>query len=211
MSSPETPPALPPVVILASASPRRRELLAQLAIPFTVFPADVEERRLADEDPMAYALRLAQTKAERVARRFPEALVLGADTVVVLDAEIFGKPGSVAEARHMLTRLSGCEHTVLTGLALLQQCRQFIRRDAVRTRVRFRSLSAAEIEQYLATAEPFDKAGAYAIQGAAAAFVASLDGCYTNVIGLPLRRTAMLLQSAGVPVDYTPQNNRTQP
>jgi len=203
MSSPETSQASPPTIILASASPRRRELLTQLGLPFTVLPADVEERRLSDEAPLAYTLRLAQTKAQHVAQRFPEALVLGADTVVVLDAEIFGKPASVEDARQMLTRLSGCEHTVLTGLALLQQCRQFIRLDAVRTRVRFRPLSTAEIERYLATAEPFDKAGAYAIQGAAAAFVASLNGCYTNAVGLPLRQTAALLRSAGVPVDHT--------
>lgn len=189
-----------PALILASASPRRRELLAQLAVPFAVIPADVDEQSLPAEAPTAYVRRLAQTKAQHLAQRFPDALVLGADTVVVLDGEIFGKPGSVETARQMLTRLSGRQHTVITGLALLQQSRQLVRLDTVSTLVRFRSLSQEAIERYVATAEPFDKAGAYAIQGAAAAFVESLEGCYTNVVGLPLRHTAALLQAAGLPV-----------
>jgi septum formation protein len=188
-----------PALILASASPRRRELLAQLAVPFAVLPADVDEQPLAGEAPTAYVRRLAQTKAQHLAQRFPEALVLGADTVVVLDGQILGKPGNVEAARQMLTRLSGRQHTVITGLALLQQGRQFVRLDTVSTLVRFRSLSQAEIERYIATGEPFDKAGAYAIQGEAAAFVESLEGCYTNVVGLPLRHTAALLRAAGLP------------
>jgi septum formation protein len=174
--------------------------LAQLAIPFTVIPAEIEERQFPDEDPRAYVIRVAEAKARHVAQRFPEALVLGADTIVVLDQQTLGKPTSVEEARQMLTRLRGRQHTVLTGLALLQYCRQFVRRDAVRTLVHFRPLSQAQIEHYLATEEPFDKAGAYAIQGEAAAFVEALEGCYTNVVGLPLQRTAALLQSAGLEV-----------
>jgi septum formation protein len=189
-----------PAFILASASPRRQELLARLAVPFAVMPADVDERLLPAEAPPAYVSRLAQTKAQHLAQRFPEALVLGADTVVVLDGHILGKPENVAVARQMLTRLSGRQHTVITGLALLQHSRQLMRLDTVSTLVRFRSLSPTEIEQYIATAEPFDKAGAYAIQGEAAAFVESLEGCYTNVVGLPLRHTAALLQAAGLPV-----------
>ena len=193
-------PAAIPTLILASASPRRRELLAQLALPFTVMPADVDEQQLAAEAPTAYVIRVARAKAQHLAQRFPEALVLGADTTVVLDEQILGKPGSVEVARQMLTRLSGRQHTVMTGLALLRQRQQFVRLDMVRTLVRFRPLSRAEIEHYIATGEPLDKAGAYAIQGEAAAFVASLEGCYTNVVGLPLRRTAALLHAAGVSV-----------
>jgi septum formation protein len=174
--------------------------LAQLAIPFTVMPAEIGERQLPGEEPRAYAIRVAQAKARHLAQRFPEALVLGADTIVVLDQQILGKPGSVAEARQMLTRLSGRQHTVITGLAILRHCRRVVRLDAVSTLVRFRPLSEVHIERYLATGEPFDKAGAYAIQGGAAAFVETLEGCYTNVIGLPLRRTAALLQSAGLQV-----------
>jgi septum formation protein len=196
-----------PVVVLASASPRRRELLARLSWPFTIIPADVEELHHPGEAPLAYVVRLAQTKAAQIAQRLPDALVLGADTVVVLDNQILGKPENVAHARQMLTRLSGRQHTVITGLALLQQRRQLVSLDSVSTRVRFRPLSRQEIEHYIATEEPFDKAGAYAIQGQAAAFVASIDGCYTNVVGLPLQRTAALLQAAGVPVTMPPGHN----
>ncbi|HEY7490674.1 MAG TPA: nucleoside triphosphate pyrophosphatase, partial [Candidatus Tectomicrobia bacterium] len=132
-----TPAAVPPL-ILASASPRRREILTQLALPFTVIPADVDEQQHAAETPPAYVIRVARAKAQHLAQRFPEALVLGADTTVVLDKQILGKPGSVEVARQMLTQLSGRQHTVMTGLALLWQCQQFVRLDTVSTRVRFR-------------------------------------------------------------------------
>ena len=152
-------------------------------------------------------MRVAYAKAQHIAQQFTTAVVLGADSVVVLEQQILGKPGDVEEARHMLTRLSGREHTVLTGLAVLYQAQQFVGLDAVSTRVRFRSLSPSAIEHYIATGEPMDKAGAYAIQGAAAAFVASWDGCYSNVVGLPLRRTATLLQAAGLHVPTLPAHN----
>ena len=194
------PPGSPLELILASASPRRRELLAQLAIPFTVIPANIDESAWPNEVPRAYTMRVAHAKAQHVAQQFPTAVVLGADSVVVLDQQILGKPKDIEEARHMLTRLSGREHTVLTGVAVLHAAQQFVGLDAVSTLVRFRPLSASVIEHYLTTGEPMDKAGAYAIQGAAAAFVASWDGCYTNVVGLPLRRTAALLQAAGLHV-----------
>ena len=198
MSPPLVSPAPPLELILASASPRRRELLAQLAVPFTVIPANIDERVLTNEVPRSYTMRVAYTKAQHVARQYPTAVVLGADSVVVIEQQILGKPRDVEEARHMLTRLSGRAHTVITGLAVLHQVRQFVRLDAVRTLVRFRPLSSSDIEDYIATGEPMDKAGAYAIQGAAAAFVESWEGCYTNVVGLPLRRTAMILQAAGL-------------
>jgi septum formation protein len=195
------PPDMPPL-ILASASPRRRELLARLAVPFTVIPANVEERLWPGEPPLTYVLRMAQSKAAHLARQYPDALVLGADTIVVLDADVLGKPANSEEAGRMLRLLSDRQHTVITGLALLQQRQQFSRLDTVQTLVRFRALRRADIEQSVASGEPFDKAGAYAIQGGAAAFVSALEGCYTNVVGLPLRRTAALLQSAGVCVPY---------
>ena len=199
-SPPALSPVLPQGLILASASPRRRELLAQLAVPFSVIPADIDESPLPDEVPRAYTMRVAYAKAQHIAQQFPTAVVLGADSIVVLDQQILGKPRDVEEARHMLTRLSGREHHVLTGVAVLHQARQFVAVDAVSTLVRFHPLSASVIEPYIATGEPMDKAGAYAIQGAGAAFVASWDGCYTNVVGLPLRRTATLLQAAGLQV-----------
>ena len=198
VSSSALPPQPPLELILASASPRRRELLAQLAIPFTVIPANIDESAWPNEVPRAYTMRVAHAKAQHVARQFPTAVVLGADSVVVLEQQILGKPRDIAEARHMLTCLSGREHTVLTGVAVLHQAQHFVGLDAVSTLVRFRPLSASVIEPYLITGEAMDKAGAYAIQGAAAAFVASRDGCYTNVVGLPLRRTATLLQAAGL-------------
>jgi septum formation protein len=197
---------LPPLagLILASASPRRRELLAQLAIPFTVIPTNIDERAWPGEMPWAYTRRVAYAKAQHVARQYPTTVVLGADSVVVLAQQILGKPRDMDDARQMLIRLSGREHTVLTSLAVLHHARHFVCLDAVRTLVRFRPLSPSAIEHYIATGEPMDKAGAYAIQGAATAFVESREGCYTNVVGLPLRRTASLLQAAGLQVPIWP-------
>lgn len=184
-------------LILASASPRRQQLLGQLGLPFTVVVADIDERPHPAEAPLPYVKRMALTKAQQIAQRHPEAFVLGADTIVTIDAEILGKPRDIAHARHMLQRLSGQEHSVVTGLALLQHSTQRTLCDTVSTRVRFRVLTPDDIATYLATEEPFDKAGAYAIQGGGEAFVATVDGCYTNVVGLPVQRTAALLQDVG--------------
>lgn len=186
-----------PALILASASPRRRELLGTLSISFTVMPADVDERHLAAESPEAYVLRLARTKADHVARQCPSAWVLGADTVVVLDGRILGKPPDAAAARAMLGSLSGRQHTVMTGVAVVRLVTDVTRGDVVCTRVRFNKLRTADIEAYVATGEPFDKAGAYAVQGNGGQFVAALEGCYNNVVGLPLQRAMALLRSAG--------------
>jgi septum formation protein len=208
MILPSALPAQPPLqLILASASPRRRELLAQLAIPFTVIPADIDESVWPNEVPRAYTMRVAYAKARHIAQQFPSAVVLGADSVVVLAQHILGKPRDTAAARDMLSRLSGREHTVITGLAVLHQAQHFVGLDAVSTLVRFRPLAPSAIEHYLATGEPMDKAGSYAIQGVAAAFVAARDGCYTNVVGLPLRRTATLLQAAGLHVPTLPEHS----
>lgn len=184
-------------LILASASPRRQELLSQLGVPFTVAPADIDERHQAGETPHDYAMRMSQTKAQHVAQQHPDAWVLGADTIVTIDQRILGKPRDKADAEAMLSFLSGRVHTVLTSLALAQHRRGDMAVDAVSTRVYFRSLSAAEIAAYIATDEPFDKAGAYAIQGEAGAFVDRFEGCYTNVVGLPVQRTADMLEAAG--------------
>lgn len=189
-----------PTLILASASPRRRELLATLQLPFSVMPAHIDEGHHAAERPESYVARLARTKAEQLADRFPSTWVLGADTVVVLDQHILGKPADAAAARAMLGRLSGREHTVMTGVAVVHRGRSMTQGDVVSTRVRFRTLRAADIEAYLATGEPFDKAGAYAVQGVGGQFVVALEGCYNNVVGLPLERTLALLRLAGYDV-----------
>ena len=207
VASPLVPAPPPAQLILASASPRRRELLAQLAIPFTVLPANIDESVRPGEAPWAYTRRMAYTKAQHVARQCPTAVVLGADSVVVLEQQILGKPRDRDEARQMLSRLSGRAHTVMTAVAVLHHARHLACLDVVQTLVRFRSLSPAAIEHYIVTGEPMDKAGAYAIQGAAAAFVESWQGCYTNVVGLPLRRTAAFLQAVGLPVPILPERS----
>ena len=200
--------ASPPAeFILASASPRRRELLAQLAMPFTVIPANIDEHVVPGEIPWAYTRRIAYAKAQHVARQFPTAVVLGADSVVILEQQILGKPRDMDDARQMLSRLSGRAHTVMTAVAVLHRARHFVCLDAVCTLVRFRPLSSSTIEHYIATGEPMDKAGAYAIQGAAAAFVEAWEGCYTNVVGLPLQRTAAFLQAAGLSGLILPERN----
>jgi septum formation protein len=183
-------PPLPPRVsgdlLLASASPRRRELLAQLGVSFRVVAADIDESPFPGEAPRDLVLRLACGKAEgALADSETGQWVLGADTVVAVGKQILGKPADAAEAAAMLERLSGRAHTVHSGLALARS--GFATRvAAVRTRVWMRDIAADEIAAYLATGEPLGKAGAYAIQGRAAAFVRCLAGSYSNVVGLPL-------------------------
>lgn len=182
-------------LVLASASPRRRELLAQLGRPYEVRPVDADERPLAGERPEAMVLRLALIKARAAAR--DGEVTVGADTVVALGDEILGKPSGPAEARSMLRRLSGRAHEVWTGVAAVAKDGVVIRERACaeRTRVVFRSLAATEIDAYVATGEPLDKAGAYAIQGGAAGFVAELEGSRSNVIGLPLEVVRRVLET----------------
>lgn len=175
-------------LILASASPRRRELLAQLGRPFSVVAPGVEEAPWPRERPASYALRNAAEKARAVAERYPHAMVLAADTIVVLGDRILEKPSDAAHAAAMLRALSGRAHDVITGVCLWQPEGGGFRERAVavRTAVRFRALGEAEIDAYVASGEPMDKAGAYAIQGGAAGFVEAYDGPYDNVVGLPL-------------------------
>ena len=171
-------------LILASQSPRRRELLASVGLEFSVFPPPIEEEPPSGQTPREYVIKLAQEKAYSVATHFPEAGIIAADTIVVLDQEILGKPKSLDHARLMLNHLSGRVHQVFTGYAVLY--RQQRRLRAVCTEVVFKDLVPEEIEAYLATGEPLDKAGAYAIQGMASYMVKEIRGSVTNVIGLPL-------------------------
>jgi septum formation protein len=193
-----------PFLVLASASPRRRALLAELGLPFEVIVSDASEELVAGVDPEAQAIALAERKARAVAADQEQRLVLGADTIVVLDGEILGKPVDDADAISMLQRLSGREHHVITGVVLLDVTNQLTRASAVRSTVRLRSLSDEEISVYVITGEPRDKAGTYAIQGLGARLIEHSCGCYTNIVGLPLCEVVELLTAAGVviPPDF---------
>ena len=181
--------------ILASGSPRRRELLSSLGIAFTVIKPDIDETIRAGEDPVAYVRRLSQEKAYAVAQRLTEpSAVLAADTTVIFDGEILGKPATPGEARDMLTRLRNTAHTVCTALTLLHTDDPARARTVhTCTTVVMRPYSDAEIEAYIATGDPFDKAGGYAIQHAGFAPAARIDGSHTNVVGLPIETLRALL------------------
>jgi septum formation protein len=176
---------LHPRLILASGSPRRRQLLAQAGVEFEIIESGIDERREEAESGPDFARRMAGEKALAVAARRPGALVLGADTVVEIDGQILGKPRDADEARTMLRMLSGRVHRVLTGFALARGGR-ILEQATIVSEVKFRVLSDAEIEQYVATSEPYDKAGGYAIQGDAGEFIAAVDGSTANVMGLPI-------------------------
>ncbi|HTG01299.1 MAG TPA: Maf family protein [Nitrospirota bacterium] len=184
-------------IILASASPRRSELLRQVGISFTVAPADVDESIKPGEQAVKYAVRIAREKARMVAQRTASGIVIGADTVVVLGGEIMGKPLDARDAVRVLNKLSGNVHDVITGVAVVDAGTG---RESVKsaiTRVWFRKLSGAEIAAYVSTEEPLDKAGAYGIQGKGALFVDRIDGCYFNVVGLPLSLLGCMLRDFG--------------
>jgi septum formation protein len=194
----DTPTAAAPRLILASASPRRRELLAQIGVPHRVWAADLDESLLDGEAPEAGAIRLAIAKARAVQAVAGTALpVLGADTIVVLDGEPLGKPRDRADALGMLSRLSGRTHRVLSAVALATAAGVAHRLSV--SSVRFRTLDAGECAAYWDTGEPRDKAGGYAIQGRGAVFIAALEGSFSGVMGLPLYETAELLAAAGIP------------
>jgi septum formation protein len=184
-------------LILASVSPRRADLLAAAGFAFDVMPVEIDERVLPAERPADYVARLARQKASEVARRNSGRPVLGADTAVVVDDRILGKPADAAEAGEMLRMLSGRSHDVLTGVAVCLDGREA--GEVARTRVRFLQLSQAEIAWYVASGEPYDKAGAYAVQGLASRFVEGIDGSYSNVVGLPVATVYRLLKQLGVP------------
>ncbi|PYV90994.1 MAG: septum formation inhibitor Maf [Acidobacteria bacterium] len=186
-----------PNLVLASASPRRQELLRLLQVEFEVLPSQIRETTKKNETPPELVQRLAQAKALWAQRMRPKSIIVGADTVVVCDDQILGKPHSALAARRMLNMLSGRNHEVLTGVCTLYE--QHCEVDVSRTVVQFSPLSSREIKAYLNTAEPFDKAGAYAIQGFGSRFIERVDGCYFNVVGLPLSLLYQMLKKMGFP------------
>ncbi|MGI6036768.1 MAG: Maf family protein [Limnochordia bacterium] len=184
-------------IILASASPRRLDLLENLGLKPLVLPAQIDEDQVVGETPEETAQACALTKARFIYQQGQKGLIIGADTVVVLEGEVLGKPRDEREAVAMLTKLSGRVHRVITGLALIDGSTGASLADHVITEVTFRSLSPEEIRAYVATGEPLDKAGAYGIQGRGAVLVAGIHGCYFNVVGLPLARLYEMLGHFG--------------
>ncbi len=189
-------------LILASNSPRRRELLHQIGVQFTSDPADVDERILPGESPQDYAVRVSLDKARVAAKRAGAGIVIAADTIVVVDDAILGKPVDREDAKRMLTLLSGKMHRVITGLAVMDAATGKTRTAMSVTKVWFRSLSSGEISSYVASGEPLDKAGAYGIQEKGALLVNQIEGCYFNVVGLPLSLLGEMLQTFGVNLFY---------
>lgn len=193
-----------PALILASASPRRRDLLERAGVAFDVRPADIPERPAPGEAPIDLARRLAREKALAVARRvkrLPRRWVLGADTIVVVDGEALGKPSDPAHAVELLTRLAGRRHRVITAVAVVTSDSLEIREIAIESDVVMRPIPEWEIGEYVASGEPLDKAGAYAAQGRGRRFIERIEGSETNVIGLPLEETMVLLRDAGLEVE----------
>jgi septum formation protein len=186
-------------LVLASTSPRRRDLLSALGLHFQVVPANIDEGAADNESPVAHVKRLALAKARQVSEKIPDLWVLGADTIVVKDKQILGKPRDEQEAKRMLSMLSHATHTVYTGYALVHARHpEKVKIQYARSSVRIRGLTAEEITAYVKTGEPMDKAGAYAVQGVGAAIVERVSGSYTNVVGLPLCEVAQELKELGI-------------
>ena len=185
-------------LILASASPRRAEILRQAGIAFTVMSSAIDETPVPGESAQDMAQRLADAKAELVAARaVGPAIVIAADTAVLIDSQILGKPRTTDDARNMLTKLAGRVHSVVTGVTLIRLPDAERRRFVETTHVHVAAFSSEELDHYLATAEPFDKAGAYAVQGRAGRYIPRIEGCYFNVVGLPLARLQQALTALG--------------
>jgi septum formation protein len=184
-------------LILASKSPRRNELLKQMGFDFEVIPSRVIENFIKTEPPEEHVIRLAEAKARDVARENPDRWVIAADTIVYINGSNLGKPKDREEAVEMLRRLSGQEHSVLTGFSVCHLEKMKNDKEAVRTAVRIKGLTTAEIEWYVQTGEPFDKAGGYAVQGIGAFMIESIRGSYTNVVGLPLCELIQMLSRLG--------------
>jgi septum formation protein len=185
-------------LILASSSPRRAEILRNAGISFTVLSSAVDETAIPGETPQQHVQRLADAKGELVAARaIGPSIIISADTVVVLDGQILGKPRSTDEARHMLELFSGRTHSVVTGVTVLRLPEMDRRQFVETTLVHFNKIPGDEISRYLASAEPYDKAGAYAIQGRAGRYIPRIEGCYFNVVGLPLARVVSTLHELG--------------
>jgi septum formation protein len=183
-------------IVLASASPRRQELLRNAGITFSVHPAEIDETPRRDEPAQQFAERMAREKAEAIRQQFPEEkFILGADTVVVVDNLILGKPEDAADAARMLRLLSGREHQVITGVCLMTPDLENVRSEI--TTVHFCAMTEDDIRSYIASGEPMDKAGAYAIQGGAARWILKVEGDYNNVVGLPLDLVGRMLRDFG--------------
>ena len=187
-----------PLLILASKSPRRRYLLEQAGLNFLVIPSSIDETKIPLSSPESYVRILSEAKADDISKKYPEKWVIGADTIVLKNSEILGKPGSMEEARTMLKQLSGQTHQVLTGYAICCKVKNKMFSDVVKTDVLFKHLTHEEIEWYIHTKEPFDKAGSYAIQGLGTFLVKSINGSYTNVVGLPVCEVIECLIKEGV-------------
>ena len=184
-------------LILASSSPRRKELLKQIGLRFEVVPGGVDEKIKDGENPVEYALRLAEEKALDVANKSRDSWVIAADTIVLVDGEILGKPAGKQDAHQMLLKLSGKEHRVITGFCILNTGNGESVKDSVETTVTFKELTEEEIRGYIKTKEPFDKAGGYAIQGKGSFMIREIKGSYTNVIGLPICEVVEALERVG--------------
>ena len=193
------------MIILASGSPRRHELLKKLCSNFVVEVSDAQEVQQADS-PKILAVENAKLKAGSIAAKHPDAIVIGADTIVVLDGEIFGKPDGVKGAEKMLARLSGRRHEVITGLAICAGGKIFTAAEV--TEVFFGTMTAEEIHDYVATGEPLDKSGSYALQGGATKFIEKIHGDWSNVVGLPVYRLKKLAQEAGINFEETRNDSR---
>ena len=184
-------------MILASKSPRRYELLKQMGLDFDVIPSRIEEDIVSEEPPEQHVIRLAEAKALEVGNQYPDRWVIAADTIVYIDGSILGKPKNREGALEMLRRLSGQEHWVLTGFSVHHLVKRIGDHGAVQTAVKVKTLSPIEMEWYIQTGEPFDKAGGYAIQGVGSFMIESIRGSYTNVVGLPLCELIQMLERLG--------------
>lgn len=184
-------------LVLASGSPRRREILSLFDQAIKIIPSQISEIQLFDESPKDYVIRLAKDKASDIAKDSPNSLVIGADTIVLYKDKVLGKPVNADDAREMLKLLSGKWHEVLTGVAVVNTSTKEILSDLCQTEVKFSPLSEGEIDWYIGTSEPFDKAGAYAIQGYGSLFVEEIKGNYLNVVGLPITLLRRLLKQMG--------------
>ncbi len=184
-------------IILASESPRRYSLLKQMGLDFETIPSNVKEDAIPGETPEEYVLRIAEEKASGIMRRYPEAWIISADTIVYIDNIILGKPENMKDAEQMLSRLSGREHFVFTGIFVCNLRRQKSDKKVVKTGVKMKKLSPMEIQWYINTDEPYDKAGGYAAQGIGSVLIESINGSYTNVVGLPLCELFQMLMHLG--------------
>lgn len=185
-------------IILASASPRRKQLLSSVGLKFKTIPAHVNENYLRGETPKQHVRRLAQSKAKIVSEKYPDTWVLGADTIVVIDGQILGKPENKAQAKKMLQKLSGRTHKVYTAFTITRAASSISRTRVIQSAVSFKNISPDEIKWYISSKEPYDKAGGYAAQEKGASFIKSVRGSYTNVIGLPLCEVLDEFKTLGV-------------